>query len=121
MKIAIMTNNGKTVAKHIGLAKQIAFYRLPEGTLIEMVPNPVMQRIKSEHIELKKAEEGNRHLGTGHIIPAFLAEKGVDALITHEFGKGVKDNLLAFGITPVVAENSSIEAIIDDLKKSEDS
>lgn len=31
-----MTNNGDRVAKHIGLAKHIAFYQLPEGKFIEM-------------------------------------------------------------------------------------
>ncbi len=119
MKVAIVTNNEESVAKHIGLAKKIAFYELPSGCLLEVVENPIMQKIKEEHITIEKESEGARHLGVGHTIPAFLKEKGVDVFVTYEFGKGVRDNLLAAGITPLVPENHNIKDIIETLKHNE--
>ena len=117
MKVAFVTNNGKTVAKHIGLAKKIAFYQFPEGKLIEMVENPIMEKIKEEGIKLDKESEGKRHLNVGHKIPAFLKENGVDIFVTYQFGKNVKDNLLELGITPVVPESHNIEEIVQKIKE----
>jgi len=120
MKVAIVTNNGTTVAKHIGLAKKIAFYQFPEGKLIETVDNPIMKKIKDENIKLDKEQEGNRHLNVGYLIPEFLKRNGVDVFVTYEFGKGVKDNLLELGITPVVPESHNVEEIVSMMKKNQE-
>ncbi|WP_295421995.1 NifB/NifX family molybdenum-iron cluster-binding protein [Sulfurovum sp.] len=120
MRVAFVTNNGRTIAKHIGLAKQIAIYQFPEGALLEMVENPVMKRVKEEGIQLEKANEGERHLGVGRIIPAFLKEKGVDVFVTNDFGKGVMDNLLAMEITPVVPHSREISEVVEMLRKNQE-
>ena len=116
MKVAIVTNNGKTVANHIGLAKKIAFYKLPSGELIDIVESPIAKKIREENIQLIKENEGDRGLGVGHTIPEFLKENGVDIFVTQKFGKGVKDNLLKLGITPIIPESKNIEEIIAMLK-----
>ncbi len=120
MKVAFVTNNGTTIAKHIGLAKKIALYELPEGKLIEVVKNPVMIKIEEEGIKLDKNDEGNRHLNVGHIIPAFLKENSVDTFVSYEFGKGVKDNILALGITPIAIQNSTIEELIKTMQENQE-
>ncbi len=120
MKIAFVTNNGKTVAKHIGLAKKIAFYQFPDGKLIEIVENPIMKKIKEENIKLDKESEGKRGLNVGHKIPAFLKENGVDIFVTYQFGKNVKNNLLELGITPVVPESHNIEDIVQKIKQKQE-
>ena len=56
-------------------------------------------------------------MGVGQTIPTFLKEKGVDVFVTYEFGKGVRDNLLSVGITPLVPENHNIKDIIETLIK----
>ncbi len=118
MKVAIVTNNGKSVAKHIALAKKIAFYELPEGKLLDIIENPIAKKIKDDNIKLNKESEGNRRLGTGHIIPEFLKKNGVDVFVTQRFGKGVKDNLLNLGITPIIPKSHTIEEIIEMLKEN---
>jgi len=120
MKVAFVTNNGKTVAKHIGLAKKIAFYQFPEGELIEIIENPIMEKIKDKNIVIEKDNEGNRRLHVGTEIPRFLKIKGVDIFITYAFGKGVKDNLLKLGITPVVPESHNIEEIVQKIKQNQE-
>lgn len=116
MKVAIVTNNGKTVSHHIALSKKIAFYRLPEGELLEMADNPVMKRVKEEHIKLEKNPSGGRHLGTGHIIPEFLAQKGADLFVVTELGEGLKRRLSELGIRPIVAKSDNIDEILEQLK-----
>jgi predicted Fe-Mo cluster-binding NifX family protein len=119
MKVAFMTNNAETVAKHIGLAKHISFYKLPEGEFIEMIENPIMKKIKEKNIVIEKGNEGHRRLHVGTEIPRFLKANSVDVLVSYEFGKGVKDNLLALGITPLVPEDHDIKTIIETLKKNQ--
>ena len=120
MKVAFMTNNEISVAKHIGLAKKIAFYQLPEGRHIQTVQNPIMKMIQDKGIELNKENVGNRHLHVGHIIPQFLQENGVDAFVSYEFGKGVKDNMLQLGISPIAVQNQTIQEIIKTMQKNQE-
>jgi len=120
MKVAFMTNGKERLAKHIGLAKNIVFYSLPEGEFLEMIDNPIMTKIKDENIVLEKGSEGNRGLHVGTEIPRFLKSKGVDIFVSYEFGKGVKDNLLALGITPVAAEKQTVDEIIQTMKNNQD-
>ncbi|WP_297484840.1 NifB/NifX family molybdenum-iron cluster-binding protein [Sulfurimonas sp.] len=120
MKVAFMTNGKERLAKHIGLAKNIVFYSLPEGEFLEMIENPIMTKIKDENIVIEKDSEGNRGLHVGTEIPRFLKANGVDVFVSYEFGKGVKDNLLALGITPVAAEKQTVDEIIQTMKNNQD-
>jgi predicted Fe-Mo cluster-binding NifX family protein len=120
MKVAFMTNNETTIAKHIGLAKKIALYQLPEGKHLQTVQNPIMQMIEAEGIELHKEDEGKRHLHVGHIIPQFLQEYGVDVFVSYEFGKGVKDNLLALGISPLAVKEQTIQEVIKTMQENQE-
>ncbi len=113
-----MTANERTVSRHIALAKKIVFYRLPEGEKVETVENPVLRRIREEGIELGKMGEGARHLGTGRIIPEFLAKKGADIFVAATIGEGMRQNLLEAGIRPVEA-SGSIEEILENLKRGD--
>ncbi len=119
IKVAFMTNGKERLAKHIGLAKNIVFYSLPEGDFLEMVENPIMQKIKDENIVIEKGSEGNRQLHVGTEIPKFLQAKDVDIFVSYEFGKGVKDNLLALGITPVAAGKQTVNEIIQTMKNNQ--
>ena len=120
MKIAFITDDGIDIAKHIGLAKQIAFYQFPEGNLIEIVENPIMKKIKEEGIVLDGSRDGQRHLHVAHIIPTFLKRNNIDIFVTYEFGKGVKDNLLELGITPMVPQNHNIIDVVNMIKKNQE-
>jgi len=119
MKVAFMTNGKERLAKHIGLAKNIVFYSLPEGEFLEMIENPIMKKIKDENIVIEKNSEGNRRLHVGTEIPRFLKAKDVDIFVSYEFGKGIKDNLLALGITPVAAEKQTVDEIIQTMKNNQ--
>ena len=119
MKVAFMTNGKERLAKHIGLAKNIVFYSLPDGTFLEMIENPIMKKIKDENIVIEKDSEGNRRLHVGTEIPRFLKANGVDVFVSYDFGKGVKDNLLALGITPIAAEKQSVDEIIQTMQNNQ--
>jgi predicted Fe-Mo cluster-binding NifX family protein len=116
MKVAFMTNGKERIAKHIGLAKNIVFYSLPDGEFLEMIENPIMKKIKDENIVIEKGSEGNRQLHVGTEIPKFLKVKDVDIFVSYDFGKGIKDNLMALGIAPVAAAGQAVSEIIQTMK-----
>ena len=116
MKVALMTNGKERIAKHIGLAKNIVFYSLPEGEFLEMIENPIMKKIKDEHLVIEKGSEGSRGLHVGTEIPGFLKAKDVDIFVSYEFGKGIKDNLMTLKIAPVAAGGQTVSEIIQTMK-----
>jgi len=121
MKVAFMTNGKEHLAKHIGLAKNIVFYSFSEGEFLEMIENPIMKKIKDENILIEKDSEGNRRLHVGTEIPRFLKANSVAIFVSYAFGKGVKNNLLALGITPIAAEKQSVYEIMQTMKNNQKS
>ena len=118
MRIAIPTNNKKTLSPHIGLCK--GFLVIDTNTNEQFyITNPVMEKIQEEHINLKDLPEGSRGFGTGRIIPPLLAEAGVDVLVSDEFGEGMIRNLEAEGIGYVITDKKNIDEIINDIKEGE--
>ena len=109
MKLAFPTNNQKTIANHIGLAKGFLIIDTNTGERF-YIENPILQKISE--INLKKREEGHRRLGTGRVIPPLLAEAGVDALVAREFGEGMIRNLLIEGIKAIQTDSKNIEEFL---------
>ena len=118
MKIAIPTNNQKTLSPHIGLCKGFLVIDMDTNEKF-FIRNPVIEKIQSENINLKDLPEGNRGLGTGRTIPPLLAEAGVDVLVADEFGEGMLRNLESEGIKAIITDKKNIDEIISDIKEGE--
>ncbi|QCI28280.1 NifB/NifX family molybdenum-iron cluster-binding protein [Caminibacter pacificus] len=114
MRVAFPTNNQKTVANHIGLAKGFLIIDTNTGEKY-YIDNPVLKKINEEHIDLKELPEGQRGLGTGRILPALLKEAGVDVLVARDFGEGMIRNLEFEGIRPLLTEEKDIQAVLNDI------
>ena len=111
MKIAFPTNNQKTIATHIGLAKGFLIVDTESGEKF-YIENPVLQIINEEGIDLKNTQEGHRGLGTGRVIPPLLAEAGVDILVARDFGEGMLRNLAIEGIKAIQTDIKDIEEFL---------
>ena len=118
MRVAFPTNNQQTIASHIGLAKGFLIVDTDTNERF-YIENPVLKRIKEEHINLKNTNEGQRGLGTGRVIPPLLKEAGVDVLISQDFGEGMVKNLEFEGIKAIETENKNIEEILNEIKEDE--
>ncbi len=116
MKIAVVTNNERTVANHIGICKKIAIYE--DGEKIEVVNNPAMEDVKNSNLTL--GNERERHLGTGSVLPQFLANKDVSVLIATEFRSQVlEQNLQRFGVLPYITEERDIETVLKNFNEED--
>ena len=115
MVIAFPTNNQTTIANHIGLAKEFLIVDTSTNEKF-YIQNPVMQKIKDEHIDLKNTEEGHRGLRTGRVIPPLLAKAGVDILVARDFGEGMFRNLEDFGIRTYETDKKDIEEVLNQIE-----
>ena len=115
MRIAFPTNNQKTIASHIGLAKGFLIVDTNTGEKF-YIENPIMKKIQEEHIDLKNTQ-GHRGLGTGRVIPPLLAEAGVDVLVSRDFGEGMIRNLEFEGIRAIETDKKDIEEILSEIKE----
>ena len=113
MKVAFPSNNKKTIANHIGLAKGFLIVDTNTGERF-YIENPVLQKINEEGIELKNTLEGQRGLGTGRVIPPLLAEAGVDVLVSRDFGEGMIRNLAREGIKAIQTDIKDIEEFLNE-------
>jgi predicted Fe-Mo cluster-binding NifX family protein len=118
MKVAFPTNNKKTIANHIGLAKGFLIVDTNTGEKF-YIQNPVIATIQEENINLKDLPEGQRGLGTGRVIPPLLKEAGVDALVARDFGEGMIMNLQRMGIAPIETQIKEIEEFLENFDEKE--
>jgi len=116
MRVAFPTNNQKTIANHIGLAKGFLIIDTKSGEKF-YIENPVLEKIQEEHIDLKNTEEGQRGLGTGRVIPPLLKEAGVDVLIVRDFGEGMIRNLEFEGISAIETDIKNINEALNSFKE----
>jgi predicted Fe-Mo cluster-binding NifX family protein len=114
MRVAFPTNNERTIANHIGLAKGFLIVDTNTGEKF-YIKNPVLERINEEHINLKDLPEGERGLGTGRVIPPLLKEAGVDILVARDLGGGMLRNLEFEGIEAYETEEKEIEKVLENL------
>jgi predicted Fe-Mo cluster-binding NifX family protein len=117
MRVAFPTNNQKTIANHIGLAKGFLIIDTNTGEKF-YIENPVLKKINEENINLKDLPEGQRGLGTGRVIPPLLAEAGVDMLIARDFGEGMLRNLAYEGIEAIETDEKEIDAVLTQLNEN---
>ena len=115
MKIAFPTNNQKTIAGHIGLAKGFLIIDTNTGEKF-YIENPIMKKIQEEHIKLN-GDCGEHGLGTGRVVPPLLKEAGVELFLAKEFGEGMLGNLEYEGIKTLVTDEKDIDTVLSQLKE----
>lgn len=112
MKIAFITDDGKTISQHFGRAPYYLVVEVEEGVVLNQE-----MRDKLGHQQL--ANEGHRHQeGQGSGMDAASHDKhnrmsqaiqDCEALICGGMGMGAYQSMQAFGITPLVTQIHDID------------
>jgi transcriptional regulator with XRE-family HTH domain/predicted Fe-Mo cluster-binding NifX family protein len=116
MKIAVITNDGKTISQHFGRAPYYLVLTIEEGKVTQQ---EMREKMGHKHFSVIPHEED--HAGTGHGMDsgshkkhASMAETISDckALICGGMGMGAYESMRQFNIKPIVTDLSDIETAV---------
>jgi predicted Fe-Mo cluster-binding NifX family protein len=123
VKIAIATDDGKTISRHFGRARMYAVLTVQDGTVVSrelrdksaphwLAPAPADRAPQGgEH---GTAEHGTDPAAAARHAGMFEAVSDCDCLIAGGMGRGAYDHATAAGIRPIVTSLDDIEqAAID--------
>jgi predicted Fe-Mo cluster-binding NifX family protein len=116
MKIAFPTNDRKTIAPKIGLAK--GFLIIDTVTYEEIyLENKKLNEIINNKKKLK-GDCGEHGLGIGQVLPKKLKELNVDIFVAKSFGEGMIGNLDYFNIKTYATKQRLIKDILEKIKEN---
>jgi predicted Fe-Mo cluster-binding NifX family protein len=111
MKIAFPTNKGDKIVKHSSFSRSFLIIdtETQERTTLA---NPVQQMTAAA--EKSSDKQSGRHLGTGRIVAALLADAGVDLYVCFEAGEKFIAHLKQRGITVYTTQERQIESALQE-------
>jgi len=105
MKIAVATNDGLTVAGHVGRCKSFVIFSIEDQTIThkEIRSNSFTHHMQHQHNHSEEHSHGHSHSG---LINAL---EGCEALIFKSGGWRLVDDLKSNNIKPFLTDEESVE------------
>ena len=100
-KVAIPTEDGKTVSEHFGRAR---YFYITDGKSVKLVENPHRDHAGG-------MGKGHRHHGHHEVVELFRRE-GVTKVLALHMGEGMKRNLSDAGIEIEIVKETDIEKLV---------
>lgn len=117
MKIAVVTDDGKTISQHFGRA---SYYQVIEIQNGEIVGQEMRDKIGHSHFAHREQRHFDPNKGSGtdpasHTKHERMAEviNDCDALICGGMGKGAYQSMEIFGIKPIVTRIEDIDEAVN--------
>ncbi len=117
MRIAVATENGRTISAHFGRSPLFAIYDIANGTFTqkELRKNTFTQHFKEGHQHGEGHGQGAHHHGEGHGdghrgVAAGLSDCQV--VISHGMGRRAVDDLTAAGKEIFVTSETDVQTAV---------
>ena len=117
MKIAVITDDGKTISRHFGRAR---YYQVVEIKNGEVVDKEMRDKIGHSHYAHREQRHTDPTKGSGtdpasHSKHERMSEaiSDCDALICGGMGRGAYQSMETFGIKPIVTKIEAIDEAIE--------
>ena len=112
MKIGVVTDDGRIVSAHFGMAKHYLVFEIEGGIIkrYEMRPKASHQHAGTGH-----ADRGEVHQSENeHSLHADMLSNVRDCqiLVARGMGRPMYENIIQMGITPCITEHSSVEEAV---------
>ena len=116
MKIAVITDDGKTISRHFGRAQYYLVLTIEDGKITskEMRPKMGHNQFANQHDEHHSPEGGHGDGSHSHEKHVSMAETISDCniLICGGMGMGAYDSMQRLNIQPIVTEVNDIDEAI---------
>jgi predicted Fe-Mo cluster-binding NifX family protein len=114
MKIACITDDGKTISQHFGRARYYAVLTIEDGVIVN---REMVDKMGHTHFVGQDNEEHGGQHGTdaaSHDKHVSMAEaiRGCEALLCQGMGYGAYQSMEQVGIRPVVTDIADIDAAV---------
>jgi len=108
MKIAIASDDEKTISSHFGKTKGFCIFEV-EGKEIKS-----QQYLPNTFTDHARGLEGTRHKAHEHDhTPILVALKDCKAVIAHGMGKHMRNDLMSIGIEVYVTKETDVEKALN--------
>lgn len=120
MKIAIVTDDGRTISQHFGRASKYAVYTVEEGKVLQQ---ELRDKLGHRQFVLEENERGHQHEGDskGHGYGRHAEDKhrrmfanimDCEVVIARGMGRGAYEGILQANLKPVVTDIEDIESAV---------
>jgi predicted Fe-Mo cluster-binding NifX family protein len=115
MRIAVATDDGQTISRHFGRARQYAVLTVEDGTIVsrelrdKSAPHWRADRLAEAEDEAKDGAHGDGHADRGKHLAMFAAIDDCEVVIAGGMGKGAHDHATEAGIRPIVTSLHDID------------
>jgi predicted Fe-Mo cluster-binding NifX family protein len=117
MKIAVITDDGKTISRHFGRAQ---YYEVIEVENDEIVSREMREKMGHSHFAHNEEHHHNGGMGSGMDAAShskhqamFEAIRDCDVLICGGMGRGAYQSMKSLGIKPYVTQISSVDQAVE--------
>ncbi len=110
MKIALVTDDGKTVSAHFGHARYLSMITMENG---EVISTELIER--SLGGENKHHEHGQGCGGSGGFRTKFLPLQGCDLLVARGMGTSAMSNAQSLGVEVILTDLKTIDDVLSAL------
>ena len=115
MKIALATDDGRTVSRHFGRARQYAVLTVEDGAISsrelrdKSAPHWQADRSHESEQETETGAHGEGHTDRGKHLEMLAVIRDCEVVIAGGMGKGAHDHATAAGIRPIVTSLHDID------------
>ena len=123
-RIAVVTDDEKTISRHFGRAKYYLIFTVSDGQIVDVsrIEKPAHSHSHQRH-HAKGVQVAVNEIEMGHgeapavVVDKFALLEGCDVLVTRGMGYGANNHLLEMNIRPVLTDIPRVEdavaAVID--------
>ncbi|GAP12434.1 uncharacterized conserved protein [Longilinea arvoryzae] len=116
MKIAVITEDGKTISQHFGRAPYYMVLSVENGQIVEREMREKMGHNQCDHLEEHHHEGEHGHDEDSHGKHVHMAEaiRDCQVLLCGGMGYGAYESIRRLNIQPVVTDQNDIDAAVQD-------
>jgi predicted Fe-Mo cluster-binding NifX family protein len=115
MRIAVATDDGQTISRHFGRARQYAVLTVEDGAIEsrelrdKFAPHWRADGPAEREEEAKDGAHGEGHADRGKHVEMYAAIDDCEVVIAGGMGKGAHDHAIEAGIRPIVTSLNDID------------